>query len=191
MASIETSTMPSETKEIFDALRKGNFIVIDHPDQRQKRLYSVCDAYHSMLFPYFEILGYELTEGDGYFVFHVTDMNESTKENRISNILDLLVLFEMFHGLFPTFGIGWLGSQYDFSTALKNDAVRREKMENVRSGKGRTIAELSEKAFKDMVYFGILVPTGDKQDNYKCVSSYNYAKELFESVKMINAKEEI
>lgn len=183
--------MPEETKEIFDTLRKGNFIVSDHPDSQQRRLYALCDSYHSLLFPYFEILGYELTDGDGYFVFHVPDMTDATKENRLTAVIELLGLFEMFHGLFPAFGVGWLGSQSDFATALKNDAVRSEKMENVRSGKGKSLYELSEKAFKDMAAFGILISTGDKQDNYKCVSSYNYARGLFEDIKMINAKEEV
>lgn len=190
MAAINTNEMPTETREIFDTLRKGNFIVIDHPDAHQRRLYSVCDGYFTKLYPYFEVLGYELAEGDGYFVFHLSDMNDTTKDNRLSIILDLLVLLELFHALFQNFGIGWYGSQADFATALKNDTVRRESMESSRSGKGRTVAELSEKAFKEMVSFGLLVSTGDKHDNYKCCSSYNYVKTIFEDVKMINATNE-
>ncbi len=190
MALIDTSKLPIETKEIFDTLRRGNFIVDNHPDSHQKRLYSVCDSHHSLLFSYFDKLGYELTGGEGYFLFTVSDMPESAKENRIDRVLELLDFMELFHGVFPTFSIGWRGFAAELATALKSDAIRYEKLENARISKGKSLQELCEKVFNEMERFGIMVPINDNQNNYMVTSAYNYAKEFFESVQRINTRDD-
>lgn len=190
MALIDTAKLPIETKEIFDTLRRGNFIVDNHPDSHQKRLYGICDSHHSTLFPYFDKLGYELMAGEGYFLFTVSDMPESAKENRIDRILELLDFMELFHGVFPSFGIGWRGSPAELATALKSDAIRYEKLENARISRGKSLQELCEKVFSEMERFGIMVPTSDNQNNYMVTSAYNYAKEFFESVQRINTRDD-
>ena len=185
--TIDTAKLPRETKEIFDTLRKGNFIVEDHPDSHQRRLYVVCDTNQSTLFALYEALGYELVGGEGYFIFYTPEMGEAAKEHRVEQILMLLDIIDLFYGAFPSFDIGWKGTPSDLEMALKNDTVRLERLEHMRGTKGKTVYEKCESAFDSLSKFGCIVSQEDKLGSYQVTSAFNYVRDFFDSVKRINS----
>lgn len=187
---IDAKKLPNETQMIFDSLRNGNFIVDNHPDTRQRRLFAICENYFDTLTAYFQPLGYDLERGDGYFLFYTQGMNETTKEYRMNQLLVMLDLVELLIGSFPTFSVGWTGSPSELEMSVKNDTARREQLEKMRSAKGKTLLEKSNSVFNSMVKFGCFVPLDDKYNRYMLCSSYNYIKEFYESVVRINSVEE-
>ncbi len=186
--TIDMATMPKETKDIFDTLRGGNFIIDDHPESYQRRLYSICDVHYSKLFAYFEILGYTLTAGDGYFVFS-TELGEPTRAHRMNQLLTLIDLVYLFRGSFGNFDVGWSGSPSELELALKNDIVKMERLERLRGISGSTVNEMCESAFKRLQKFGCMIKIDEKLDIYKLVSPYNYIKEYLISIQRINDAE--
>ena len=184
---IDTARLPRETKDIFDTLRNGNFIVDDHPDSYQRRLYSVCSSNHNVLFSYFEHLGYELTEGDGYYIFTI-ELSETAREHRMDQILSLLDLVELFYGAFGGFDVGWSGSPSELELVLKNDIVRMERFEKMRGISGKSLNEMCESAFMKMYKYGCMAKLNDKLDTYKVIASFNYVKEFFEALQRMDAE---
>lgn len=51
--NIDLSSMPDETKQIFDILRKGYFIVGDHPERSHRNLLHICESHFEVLEAYF------------------------------------------------------------------------------------------------------------------------------------------
>lgn len=182
--------LPNETQKIFDTLRNGNFIVDNHPDKQQRRLFGICEAYFDTLTAYFQPLGYDLERGDGYFLFYTQEMNETTKEYRMNQLLAMLDLVELFIGSFPNFEVGWSGSPSELEMSVKNDTTRREQLEKMRGIRGKTLLEKSNSVFGAMVKYGCFIPLDDKYNRYMLCSSYNYIKEFYESVVRINSVEE-
>ncbi len=187
--TIDTNKLPKTIKVIFDTLRNGNFIVDNHPEAEQRRLYSVCESYTDTLSAYFEPLGYDLEQGDGYYLFYTQGMLETTKEHRMTQLLTMLDLIDLLLGVFPNIDVGWRGSPSDLEMSLKGDTLRREMLEKMRGIKGKSLLERCNSVFDVMVKFGCLIPLDDKYNNHLMSSSYNYVTEFFESVQRIENKE--
>lgn len=186
---IDTNKLPESTKAIFDTLRNGNFIVDNHPEAEQRRMFAICESYTDTLSAYFEPLGYDLERGDGYYMFYTRGMLETTKEHRMTQLLVMLDLIDLLLGVFPNIGVGWRGSPSDLEMNLKGDTLRRETLEKMRGIKGKTLLERCNSAFDVMVKFGCLLPLEDKYNNHLMSSSYNYVTEFFESVQRIESEE--
>lgn len=184
---IKISNLPNETKEIFDTLRGGNFITDNHPEQKQRRMFHICEENTEVLRAYFRPLGYDLEKGDGYFMFYTEDMPETAKEHRIDQILQLLDIVELLYGVFPHFDIGWKGSPSDLEMALKSDTIRRERLERMRGARGITMLQKCTSMFEQLNKFGCFVPLNDKYGNFLVTSAFNYVVEFFESVQRINS----
>jgi len=185
---IDTSKLPIETKTIFDILRNGNFIVDNHPNTASKRLFDICENHFETFTSYFEPLGYTLERGSGYYLFYTDGILETAKEHRITQILFLLDLIDLMLGAFPNFGVGWRGSPSDLEMALKNDTLRRERLEKMRGIKGKTLLERCNSVFNSFDKFGCMEAMEDKYSNYLMLSSYNYVVDFFDAVKRINSE---
>ena len=183
---IDTNKLPSTTKAIFDTLRGGNFIIDNHPEPEQRKMFIDCESYLSTLRAYFEPLGYDLEEGDGFFLFYIKDLVDSAKEHRMNQMLNMLDIITLVLGVFPNFNVGWKGSPAELEIALKGDTLRREELENMRSIKGKTLTERCVSIFDVLSKFGCMIPLDDNLNNYLVGSSYNYLTEFYESVQRIN-----
>jgi len=187
---IDTNKLPNDTKEIFDTLRNGNFIVDNHPEKAHRNMFFTCDSYYDTLLNYFAPLGYDLERGDGYFLFYTQGMNEATKEHRINQLLNILNVVDLLLGVFPNFSVGWKGSPSDLLMSLKGDTLRSEQLEKMRGIKGKTLLERSNSVFEVMYKYGCIIPIEDKFNNYIVSSAYNYVTEFFEAVQRINVEDE-
>jgi len=188
--NIDTNKLPNLTKKIFDTLRNGNFIVDNHPETEQRKMFAICENYYSVLSSYFEPLGYDLERGDGYFLFYTQGMLESTKEHRMTQLLHILDLIDLLLGVFPNLSVGWKASPSDLEMNLKGDTLRREHLEKMRGIRGKTLLERCNSVFDAMNKFGCLVPLEDKYNNYLLTSSYNYVIEFFEAVQRIDSEKD-
>ena len=184
---IDTKKLPNEIQRIFNSLRNGKFIIDNHPDTQQRKLFAICESYFSVLTAYFQPLGYDLERGDGYFLFYTQQMNDTMKKHRMNELLAMLDIVELFMGSFPNFSVGWSGSPSELEMSVKNDTVRREQLERMRDIKGKTLLEKSNDIFNSMVKFGCFVPLNDTYNRFRLCSSYNYVKEFYESIVRINS----
>lgn len=187
---IDTNQLPNSTKMIFDTLRGGNFIIDNHPEPLQRKMFRDCANHLPTLKAYFEPLGYDLEEGDGYFLFYIQDLSEAAKEHRMRQLLHILDVVTLMVGVFANFNVGWRGSPAELEITLKGDILRREELERMRGIKGKTLTERCVSLFDSLYKFGCLVPLDDKLNNYLLSSAYNYLSEFYESVQRINYQQD-
>lgn len=179
---INTNNLPNETRKIFDHLRDGNFIVDNHPSSEQQRLYMICKKNFNTLFSYFEPLGYDLFEGDGYYIFSINTI-EQNQQHKINQLSDLIVTIELLLSSFNGFDVGWRGSPSDLEMSVKSNVLAQESIMNMRGLTGDTLHAKCASIFKRLTNFGCLVKIEDKMDTHVLTSSYNYVKDFLNQIK--------
>jgi len=182
---INTNELPNETKRIFDYLRDGNFIVDNHPSSEQQRLYLICKKNFNTLFGYFEPLGYNLFEGEGYYIF-IIDTIEQNQQHKINQISELIVTVELLLSSFNGFDVGWRGSPSDLEMSAKGNVFVQESIMKMRGITGDTLHMKCTSIFKRLVNFGCFVKMDDRMDTYVLTSSYNYVKDFLEQIEITN-----
>lgn len=178
---INTNDLPNETRRIFDLLRDGNFIVDNHPSKEQQRLYLICKKNFNTLFDYFRPLGYDLYEGEGYYIFTI-DTVEQHQQHKIHQISDLIITIELLLSSFNGFDVGWRGSPSDLEMAVKNNVLAQESILKMRGIPGDTLHAKCVGIFKRLSSFGCFVKIDDKLDTHVLTSSYNYIKDFLDQI---------
>lgn len=182
---IETRKLPKETHEILDFLRAGNFIQSDHPEQKIQRYFWLCEANFEIFLELFQVVdGTELYAGEGYFMLYAPDLQESQKENRINALFAMLDIVELMMGVFSTFSVGWRGTPGTLESALKDDAVRRERLEKMRGISGNTLPDRCNSVFDRLRRYGCAVKIEDRTGDYLITSAFNYVMEHYDSVRI-------
>lgn len=180
---IETRKLPKETHEILDFLRAGNFIASDHPDPKVQRYFRLCEVYFGDFLELFEVVdGTELYAGEGYYMLYAPDLQETQKENRINALFTMLDITELMMGVFSTFGVGWRGTPGALEANLKNDAVRRERLDKMRGISGGTLPDRCNSVFDRLRKYGCAVKIEDRTGEYLITSGFNYVMEHYDSV---------
>jgi len=192
--------MPDKTKEIFKYLIEGNFIVDNETDLKRSNYYKICDENYEILKAYFEVIGYELYKGDGYFILNAMDINNKQKESKINHIKHIIRLlnFVIKEQLFPNFDSGLEIERDDFIVKLaefiKNDA-NREKLKVIYGKNNKDeyedVVMWADAILKDMINYGIFHEI--KSNNvikYRCTSAINYYRELISKIKPSNNEQE-
>jgi hypothetical protein len=179
------------TSEIFDVLRKGQFICSNSPDDEIQRLYKVLedDRTFEDLYEYFYQINYILEQGNEYFYFsraeNTTDLDR--KLEKAFNWIDLLDFFKTFDS---SFDVGYRFSPSDIVNQLKNNADLKTKLENIKKigvdkkSYSDRIKKIIERLEKD----NFITLENEITETYKVLTSLNYLKDI---ITTINIPEEI
>jgi len=186
---IDTTRLPSTTKKLFNHLREGNFITNDSPEMSVRNMYSDCERHYDYLLPYFEVIGYELVRGEGYFIFNV-ELDDSSSAKRIAHIETLLRLIDLFRGTLGTFEVGQEFSPAELDLAIKDNISYEGRIKKINGVKRDSpLHEQCRSVFTKLREYGIIAQSNVGHDKYKVLSSYNYLISFFEAIENINAHE--
>jgi hypothetical protein len=179
------------TSEIFDVLRRGQFICSNSPNESIQTLYKVLEDREIFedLYEYFYQINYILEEGNEYFYFSRTEKNVDLdrKLDKAFNWIDILDFFKTFDS---SFNVGFRFSPADIVNQLKNNADLKTKLDNLKKigadKKNYTdrIKKIIEKLEKD----NFINLESEISETYKVLTSFNYLKDI---INTINIPQEI
>ncbi|REE07649.1 hypothetical protein DFQ09_1133 [Winogradskyella pacifica] len=179
------------TSEIFDVLRKGQFICSNSPDDEIQKLYKVLEDEETFedLHEYFHQINYVLEQGNEYFYFSRIENNVDLdrKLEKAFNWIDILDFFKTFDS---SFDVGFRFSPSDIVNQLKNNADLKTKLEKLKKigidkkSYSERIKKLIEKLEKD----NFITLENEISETYKVLTSLNYLKDI---ITAINIPEEI
>ncbi len=179
------------TSEIFNVLRKGQFICSNSPNDDIKKLYKVLEDEETFedLHEYFYQINYILEQGNEYFYFSRIENNADLdrKLEKAFNWIDILDFFKTFDS---SFDVGFRFSPSDIVNQLKNNADLKTKLEKLKkvSGDKKTNSERIKKIIEKLEKDNFITLENEITETYKVLTSLNYLKDI---IITINIPEEI
>jgi hypothetical protein len=179
------------TSDIFDVLRKGQFICSNSPNENIQTLYKVLEDDNTFedLYEYFYQINYILEHGNEYF--HFSRLEKSVdldrKLEKAFNWIDILDFFKTFDS---SFDVGFRFSPSDIVNQLKNNADLKTKLESLKKigadkkNYSDRIKKIIEKLEKD----NFITLENEMTETYKVLTSFNYLKDI---ITTINIPEDI
>lgn len=179
------------TSEIFNVLRKGEFICSNSPKDNIKKLYRVLEDEEEFenLYEYFYQINYILEQGNEYFYFSRIENNADLdkKLEKAFNWIDILDFFKTFDS---SFDVGFRFSPSDIVNQLKNNADLKSKLEKLKkvSKDKKTNSERIKKIIEKLEKDNFVTLENEITETYKVLTSLNYLKDI---ITAINIPEEI
>src|SRR5690625_4252007 len=119
--------MTKYVADIFEILRRGQFICDNSPNQEMQTLYNIMEDKNTFedLYDYFKQINYILEHGNGYFYFSRKEKNTDLdrKLNKAFEWIDWLDFLKSYDN---TFDVGFRFTPADIASQLKNNADRSE-----------------------------------------------------------------
>ncbi len=179
------------TSEIFELLRRGQFICSNSPGNEIQTLYNVLEDQHTFeeLQDYFLQINYKLEYGNEYFYFSRAEKTADLdrKLGKAFGWIDILDFLKTFDS---SFDIGFRFTPAEIVNQLKNNADLKGKLDSLKrigvekKNHSERVKKLIEKLEKD----NFVALENEITETYKVLTSFNYLKELVTS---INIPEEI
>lgn len=177
--------MTKYVSDIFEILRRGQFISSNHPNDKIQMLYRILDDEKEFeeLSAYFSKINYQLEDGNGYFYFsrkeQMADLDR--KLNQAFEWIDILDFCKTFD---PNFDVGYRFSPAEIATGLKNNADLKNKLEMMkRLGKSRqNYDERIRKIIDKMERDNFVALEQEISETYKVLDSFHYLKELIQII---------
>lgn len=179
------------TSEIFDVLRKGQFICSNSPNEQIQTLYKVLedDETFDDLHEYFYQINYVLEYGNEYFYFSRIEKNVDLdrKLEKAFSWIDILDFFKTFDS---SFDVGFRFSPSDVVNQLKNNADLKTKLDNLKkvSADKKSYSDRIKKIIERLEKDNFITLENEISETYKVLTSLNYLKDL---ITTINIPEEI
>lgn len=183
--------MTKYTAEIFDVLRRGQFICSNSPDEAMQTLYKVLEDKDTFedLYAYFYRINYILEQGNEYFYFSRKEKNVDLdrKLDKAYSWIDILDFFKTFDS---SFDVGFRFSPADVVNQLKNNVDLKSKLESFKKigvdKKNYTdrIKKIIERLEKD----NFVALENEPSETYKVLTSFNYLKDI---ISIINIPEDM
>lgn len=179
------------TSEIFEVLRRGQFICSNSPDEHIQTLYRVLedeDVFDD-LYEYFFQINYILEHGNEYFYFSRSEKNVDLdrKLNKAFGWIDILDFLKTFDSAFD---VGFRFTPSEIVNQLKNNADLKTKLDNLKriSADKRNYSDRIKKIIETLERDNFIALENEISETYKVLTSFNYLKDL---ITTINIPEEI
>jgi len=179
------------TSEIFDVLRKGQFICSNSPNEQIQTLYKVLEDDNTFqdLYDYFYQINYILEQGNEYFYFIRLEKNVDLdrKLEKAFNWIDILVFFKTFDS---SFDVGFRFTPSDIVKQLKNNADLKTKLDSFKkvSADKKNYSDRIKKIIERLEKDNFITLENEISETYKVLTSFNYLKDI---ITTINIPEEI
>ena len=179
------------TSEIFDVLRKGQFICSNSPDEHIKTLYKILedDRTFEELYEYFYQINYILEHGNEYFYFSREEKNVDM-DRKIEKAFTWIDLLDFFKTFDSSFDVGYRFSPADIINQLKNNADLTSKLDALKkiSGDKKNYADRIQKIIEKLEKENFITLEDEISETYKVLTSFHYLKGI---VTAINIPEDI
>lgn len=179
------------TSEIFEVLRRGQFICSNSPDEHIQTLYRVLEDEDIFddLYEYFFQINYILVHGNEYFYFSRSEKNVDLdrKLNKAFGWIDILDFLKTFDSAFD---VGFRFTPSEIVNQLKNNADLKTKLDNLKkiSADKRNYSDRIKKIIETLERDNFIALENEISETYKVLTSFNYLKDL---ITTINIPEEI
>jgi hypothetical protein len=179
------------TSEIFDILRRGQFISSNSPSENIQTLYRILEDEHNFeqLYDYFIKINYVLEKADGYYYFSKEEskIELEKKLEKAYRWIDILDFFKCYDNSFTT---GFRIRPSDIESQLGTNADLKSKLKHLKyMGSARkNNHEQIKTVIDNMVKEGFLELENEITSTYKVLDSFKYLEELIDT---INIPEEI
>ena len=173
------------TSEIFELLRRGQFICSNSPDDNIRMLYSIMEDENTFneLYYYFSEINYLLERGDNFFYFNRKEKNADL-ERKIEKAFQWIDIIDFFNTFDTAFDVGFRFTPSEIHNQLKNNADLKSKLENLKGINSdkknyfERIKKLTERFEKE----GFISMENEMSETYKILTSYNYLKDLLNTI---------
>jgi len=183
--------MTKYTSQIYEVLRKGQFICSNSPDEEIQMLYRVLEDKNTFedLYNYFSMINYRLEYGNEYFYFSRNEKNVDL-ERKLDMAFAWIDILDFFKTFDSSFDVGYRFSPTDIVSQLKNNADLKSKLDNFKKmgteKKNHTerVKKIIEKLEKD----NFVTLENEISETFKVLTSFNYLKNM---ISAINIPEDI
>lgn len=179
------------TSEIFEILRRGQFISSNSPSDKIQTLYRVLeDEYnYDKLSEYFLEIKYVLEKGDDYFYFSRIE-NKADLERKIEKAFQWIDILDFFKTFDSSFSSGFRFSPSDIATQLSTNADLKSKLNSLKriSGDKKNNLDRIKKVIETVERESFIALENEITDTYKVLASFKYLEEIIDT---INIPEEI
>lgn len=176
----------NHTAEIFEILRRGQFICSNSPDEHIQSLYRILEDEDTFdeLYHYFSKISYGLEKGDEFFYFSRLGIKQVELERKINQALSWIDLVDFFKTYDSSFDVGYRFTPSEVDIQLKNNADLKNKLSNLKQTGGSSISTIEKvcKAIDKMEREGYVKLESEESQTYKVLTSFNYLKDLMNSI---------
>jgi len=173
------------TSDIFEILRRGQFICINSPNDNIKMLYRILEDEDTFneLFDYFNEINYVLEKGDEYFYFSRKEKNADL-ERKIEKAFQWIDIVDFFNTFDTAFDVGFRFTPSEIHNQLKNNADLKSKLENLKgiNSDKKNYLERINKMVERFEKEGFISLENELSETYKVLTSFNYLKDLINTI---------
>jgi len=184
--------MTKYTSDIFEILRKGQFICSNSPDNNIQTLYKVLEDKETFedLYEYFYQINYILEQGDEYFYFSRPNEKNIDIERKIEKAFGWIDILDFLKTYDTVFTVGFRFTIYEIHNQLKNNADLKTKLENLKKigSDKKNYLERIKKIIEKLEKDNFITLENEITETYKVLTSFNY---LIDLVNTINIPEEV
>jgi hypothetical protein len=175
-----------QTAEIFEILRRGQFICSNSPDGNMQSLYRILEdeEVFEELADYFSHINYSLEKGNEFFYFSRPVPKRDDLERKLDKAFDWIDLLDFFKTYDSSFDVGYRFSPSEIDAQLKNNADLKTKLEDLKPGgvDRRNYLDRIRKAVDKLEKDGYIKLENESTETYKVLTSFTYLKELITSI---------
>jgi hypothetical protein len=177
--------MTKYTFQIFEVLRKGQFICSNSPNDEIKILYKILEDDDTFveLYEYFSHINYNLERGNEYFYF---SRNEKTidLERKIEKALDWIDIIDFFNAFNSSFDVGFRFTASEIHSQLNINADLKFKLENLKTIKleKKNYLERIKKIIEKLEKDNFISLENELSGTYKVLTSFDYLKDLINTI---------
>ncbi len=176
---------------IFEILRKGQFICSNSPDDNIQTLYKILEdeVEFKELYQYFRQINYLLEQGDEYFYFSKIEKNIDL-ERKIERVFGWIDIIDFFKTYDSSFDVGFRFTPSEIDSQLKNNADLKTKLENLKriGADKKNYLDRIKSTIGKLEKDNYIALENEISETYKVLTSFNYLKDL---VNTINIPEDI
>jgi hypothetical protein len=179
------------TSEIFDVLRRGQFICSNSPNEQMQTLYKVLEEQDTFddLYEYFYQINYILEQGNEYFYFSRAE-NTADLERKLEKAFQWIDILDFFKTFDSSFDVGFRFTPSDILNQLKTNIDLKIKLESFKTigGEQKNYSDRIKKIIEKMEKDNFITLENEVSETYKVLTSFNYLKDI---ITTINIPEEI
>lgn len=177
--------MTKYTADIFEILRRGQFICSNSPDDKIQMLYRIMEeeGMFEQLSDYFSKINYILEWENEYFYFSRKEQTADL-ERKLRRAFEWIDILDFFKTYDANFDVGYRFTPSEIVSSLKNNADLKNKLEKMK-GLGQNqknyderIRKLIDKLTRD----NFIALELEISETYKVLNSFQYLKDLIQSI---------
>ncbi len=178
--------------EIFEILRRGQFISSNHPNDKIQNLYRYLEneQHYDELYEFFLDINYVLEKGNDYFYFSRVE-NKTDVERKLEKAFNWIDILDFFKTFDSSFSSGFRFSPAEIANQLNTNADLKSKLNSLKrinKDKKYNYTEQIKKIIESLEREGFIALENEISEQYKVLTSFNYLEEL---ISTINIPEDI